>query len=277
MRSGWSGTRIRCRRLGGKAVLAASLVAGSTLLASGCSGTPAAHHAAGGMATSIPATSIPAAPAAPAATYPTAPTAPTGMSLIATLRGTAVHYASAQGTADGMVPALWHGAKSELPVIGSRPGWVEVRIAQRPNGSTAWVHASAVTLSSTPYRIVINTKTMHLLLYKDAKEILSAPAGIGTASDPTPRGNYFVAFIESPPEPNPGYGAFIMVTSAHSPAIADWDGSGDAVIGIHGPLGDDPEIGTTGARISHGCIRLHEAELLKLRDVPPGSPIQILS
>ena len=162
-------------------------------------------------------------------------------------------------------------------MIESRPGWVEVRVAQRPNGSTAWVRAADVTMSSTPYRIIINTTTMHLTLYKDARQILSAPAGIGTTSDPTPAGDYFVAFLEAPPRPNPGYGAFILVTSAHSDSIADWDGSGDAVIGIHGPLGDNTEIGTAGARVSHGCIRLHEADLIKLRDVPPGSPIEVVS
>jgi lipoprotein-anchoring transpeptidase ErfK/SrfK len=85
-----------------------------------------------------------------------------------------------------------------------------------------------------------------------------------------------VAFLERPPVANVGYGAFIMVTSDHSDTIKDWEGSGDAVIGIHGPLGDDREIGTTGARISHGCIRLHEAALLRLRAVSVGTPIDII-
>ncbi len=69
-----------------------------------------------------------------------------------------------------------------------------------------------------------------------------------------------------------GAGAFIMVTSAHSDSISNWEGSGDALIGIHGPLGSGQEIGTTGARISHGCVRLHEADLLRLRDVPQAVP-----
>jgi len=83
--------------------------------------------------------------------------------------------------------------------------------------------------------------------------------------------------IEQPPQPNPGYGPFIIVTSAHSPAIADWEGSGDAVIGIHGPLGDDTEIGTSGARISHGCIRLHDQALERLTEVPPGTPVDVVT
>jgi lipoprotein-anchoring transpeptidase ErfK/SrfK len=84
-----------------------------------------------------------------------------------------------------------------------------------------------------------------------------------------------VAFDEQPPQPNPGYGPFIMVTSAHSPEISDWEGSGDAVIGIHGPLGDR-EIGTAGARISHGCIRVHDQALERLTEVPPGTPVDVV-
>ena len=154
-------------------------------------------------------------------------------------------YPHPGATAAGLVPATWYGARSTLPVVATRPGWTaprrwrpgwQVRLAQRPNGSTAWVPASDVSLSTTPYRIVINLATTHLTLYKDSR----------------------------------------MVFSAHSDAISNWQGSDDAVIGIHGPLGSDKEIGSTGARISHGCIRPHENDLLKLRDVPPGSPVDIV-
>jgi lipoprotein-anchoring transpeptidase ErfK/SrfK len=163
-----------------------------------------------------------------------------------------------------------------LPVLGTAPGWVQVRLPQRPNGSTAWVPASDVKLSSTPYVIVIDLATTRLSLYDYGRRVFSAPAGVGTRGDPTPSGGYFVAFVEGPPEPNPGYGPFILVTSAHSANIADWEGSGDAVIGIHGPLGEDGAIGTTGARISHGCIRLHDAALRKLSRVPAGTPVDII-
>jgi lipoprotein-anchoring transpeptidase ErfK/SrfK len=163
-----------------------------------------------------------------------------------------------------------------LPVIATRPGWVRVRLAQRPDGSTAWLPASDVTLSSTPYRIVVNLGTTRLALYDRGRLVFSAPAGVGAEGDPTPTGEFFVAFDEAPPEPNPGYGPFIIVTSDHSQAISDWEGSGDAVIGIHGPLGEDGLIGATGARISHGCVRLHLQSLERLAQVPPGTPIDVI-
>jgi lipoprotein-anchoring transpeptidase ErfK/SrfK len=196
--------------------------------------------------------------------------------MLAAIRFTVPRYSAPGVRESGQVPAKWWGVPSVLPVVATRPGWVEVRLAQRPNGSTSWLPDSAVRLTSTGYRIVINLTAMRLTLYKDGRQLLSAPAGIGTMDDPTPTGHYFVAFDEPPPIPNPGYGPFILVTSAHSPAIGDWEGSGDAVIGIHGPLGEDSEIGTAGARISHGCIRLHDSDLVKLRPVPPGTPIDIL-
>ena len=199
-----------------------------------------------------------------------------GMTQLATVRDPSPRYAAPGIRADGQVPDTWWGVQSVLPVVAVRQGWVKVRLAQRPNGSQAWVPASDVRLSRTPYRIVINLKTTRLALYDRGRQVFSAPAGVGTAGDPTPTGHYFVAFTEPPPEPNPGYGPFILVTSAHSPEISDWAGSGDAVIGIHGPLGEDSLIGATGARISHGCIRLHLSALAKLRNVPPGTPIDII-
>ena len=199
-----------------------------------------------------------------------------GVTTVATVLRTTPRYARPGRSATGTVPASWYDRRSVLPVIGIKPGWVHVRLAQRPDGSTAWLPASAVKLGSTPYRIVVNRTTTHLALYKRGKLVFSAPAGVGAADDPTPRGEYFVAFDEQPPQPNPGYGAFIMVTSAHSTSIGDWEGSGDAIIGIHGPLGMDAAIGTGGARISHGCIRLHEQALSGLSKVPPGTPIDVI-
>jgi lipoprotein-anchoring transpeptidase ErfK/SrfK len=195
---------------------------------------------------------------------------------LATVLATAPRYAAPGRLSGGTVPASWYERPSVLPVIATRPGWVRVRLAQRPDGSTAWLPASDVTLSSTPYRIVVDLATTRLALYDHGRLVFSAPAGVGAEDDPTPTGEFFVVFDEPPPEPNPGYGPFIIVTSDHSQAISDWEGSGDAVIGIHGPLGEDSLIGTTGARISHGCVRLHLQSLERLAQVPPGTPIDVI-
>ncbi len=262
-------------------VIGAVAAAVSALLLS-ASGRPSAGAPAGSDRSAAVARSVPVPKASQAAQrHPTAAGAADG-TVLATVLRTANRYtrpgllAAGPGAAVSTVPATWYERPSVLPVVATRPGWVEVRLAQRPNGSTAWLPDTDVTLGSTPYRIVINEATTQLALYDAGRLVFSAPAGVGTTSDPTPTGDFFVAFDEQPPQPNPGYGPFIMVTSAHSPAISDWDGSGDAVIGIHGPLGDDSEIGVTGARISHGCIRLHDQDLEKMAEVPPGTPVDVV-
>lgn len=219
--------------------------------------------------------------AAPSATTGPAPaTAPAkrcsgGWTRVATTKGAIRRYAHPGGTEDGTIPARWYGGVSTLPVVGQHGGWLEVRLVTRPNGSTTWVRRADVTLRATPYRIDVDVATRHLALYRLCRRLMNAPAGLGTSQDPTPTGHYFVAFFEA--SPNPGYGPFIIVTSAHSPNIQDWEGSGDAVIGIHGPLGANALIGNGGAYISHGCIRLLIPDLLRLRDVPAGSPINIIN
>ena len=251
----------------GAATLAA---AGGLVLTAGRSG-PAGP---GGAATSRALAEPPASFARQTASPPSALPPTAASTLLATVRTDAPRYSSPGQLASGTVPASWYERPSVLPVLATRPGWVEVRLAQRPNGSTAWLPASDVTLSRTSYEIMIDLATTKLSLYDDGKLVFSAPAGVGTTDDPTPAGSYFVAFHEQPP--SAGYGPFILVTSAHSPAISDWEGSGDAVVGIHGPLGEDKQIGTTGARISHGCIRLHDQSLDKLADVPAGTPIEVV-
>jgi hypothetical protein len=203
--------------------------------------------------------------------------APVGITPVATING-AVPGSPAPGAPENMVvPASWYGYASMLPVIDQTKGWVEVRLAQRPNQSTTWVPRADVTLDTTPYQLVLNLATEHLTVFDEGTQILDFPAGIGTPDDPTVTGDYFVTMTVPPPDA--GYGPFVLVTSAHSDAITDWEGSGDAIIAIHGPITsyDDSLIGTTGAAISHGCIRLHDADLAQLSMIPAGTPLDIIS
>jgi lipoprotein-anchoring transpeptidase ErfK/SrfK len=211
------------------------------------------------------------------AAAPEYPTVPNGATLVATTDGSIPGSATPGGPPNLAVPASWYGYPSVLPVIATAPNWVEVRLAQRPNQSTTWVPAKDVTFSITPYQIVVNLATEHLAVYQLGQEILNFPAGIGAPDDPTVTGNYFVTM--QVPAPNAGYGPFVLVTSAHSDTITDWEDSGDAIIAIHGPITsyDDALIGTTGAAISHGCIRLHDADLAQLSAIPAGTPISIVA
>lgn len=255
---------------------------------------PAAASVPAGPSAPLAATPLPAMPAAPlsAASWSAAPvaappaarrpcTAPATVmvarhTVVAHLTGDTPTSAGPGGPAVGTVPGSWYGYPSILPVIGRAPGWLQVREPQRPNGSTAWIPAAAATLSSTPWYLLANLCTSRLLVFDAGRKVYDFPAGIGTPAQPTVTGDYFVTMTA--PSPDPGYGPFVLATSAHSDAITDWEGTGDALIAIHGPItaADDGRIGTTGAAISHGCIRLHDADLAQLADVLPGSPLLII-
>ena len=255
--------RVSPRRSGTLTVIAA-LVGALGLL--GCGSTSRR------AVTSRPIASAPA-PAPPV----TLPSPPPGSTLVATPSGAVPASPVAGGPQTGTVPATWYGYPTVLPVIDEAPGWVQVRLAQRPNQASAWVPTADVTLSSTPYRIVINLATDHLQVLQSGTPTLDVPAGVGTTDDPTVTGHYFMTMRV--PAPDPGYGPFVLVTSAHSDTITDWDASGDAIIAIHGPIDSraDAEIGSNGAKISHGCVRLHDADLARLSTIPAGTPIDIVA
>jgi lipoprotein-anchoring transpeptidase ErfK/SrfK len=252
------------------ALVVGAVVAVAVGLGSGAS-APQATHAAARARTRTDASRT-LAPAAPVAL-----SAPPGTTLTATMIGSVPGYPSPGAPSDSTVPGTYYGYPSILPIIATKPGWIEVRLAQRPNGSTAWVPQSDATIGVTPYSIEVNLTTMHLSVYQDGIEIFDFPAGIGAPDDPTPPGQYFI-FATVPP-PTPAYGAFVLATSDHSDTIVDWENSGDALIGIHGPIDsyDDSLIGNTGAAISHGCIRLHDPDLSELSIIPPGTPLDIVS
>jgi lipoprotein-anchoring transpeptidase ErfK/SrfK len=203
-------------------------------------------------------------------------TAPPGSTLVATLHGDTPGSPAPNTPSNQVVPGTWYNYPSILPIIDSTSTWVEVRLAQRPNESVAWIPKSDVTIGVTPYKVVVDLATMHLTVFENNEQIFDFPAGIGTPDDPTVTGDFFIT-MQVPP-PDPGYGPFVLVTSAHSDAITDWSDSGDAIIAIHGPIDsyDDSLIGTTGAAISHGCIRLHDADLAQLSMLPPGTPVDIV-
>jgi lipoprotein-anchoring transpeptidase ErfK/SrfK len=195
---------------------------------------------------------------------------------VATLKGDVPGSPSPGAPTSQVVPGSWYGYPSILPVIATAPNWLEVRLAQRPNESTAWIPASDATVSKDHFAIVVDLTTMHLLVFKHGRPVDDFPAGIGRPSSPTPPGNFFVTMTVPPP--SPGYGPLVLVTSDHSDTITDWDNSGDAIIAIHGPIDatDDALIGNTGAAVSSGCVRLHDDDLAELSGIPAGTPVDIV-
>jgi lipoprotein-anchoring transpeptidase ErfK/SrfK len=174
------------------------------------------------------------------------------------------------------VPGAWYGYPSVLPVLAAQNGRIKVRLAQRPDESTSWIDETAAVYSTTTYAIVIDIRQHWLYVFKNGIQTDSYPVGVGKSSTPTPTGSYFVAF-HSPPNSGADYGSVMLETSAHSKVISHFEGGNDAIIAIHGPI--DPqsnaEIGNHGAAISNGCIRMHDADLNRVKHVPDGTPVMI--
>lgn len=63
------------------------------------------------------------------------------------------------------------------------------------------------------------------------------------------------------------YGAYAYGLSAYSSVIHDWVGGG--IVGLHGT--NDPS--SIGHRVSHGCIRLRNADITALVRILPGGTL----
>ena len=189
--------------------------------------------------TTLPPTTTTAAPRplpVPAAPAPAAPDPPLQVpvtTLLAAARGEIPTFDAPGGQRIGTA-GFFYGYPMTMPVLEQQGGWLRVRLPERPNGSTAWVRNTDVTTSQTPYRLVLRRSHTKLMIYKAGVPIASIPVGVGKASTPTPLGSFFVTVNEG--EGPPGYGPVVLDTSAHSEAIRSWDGSGDAIIAIHGPI-----------------------------------------
>jgi lipoprotein-anchoring transpeptidase ErfK/SrfK len=118
-------------------------------------------------------------------------------------------------------------------------------------------------------RLVVDVAKRQLTLLKDRRAVLRVPVGVGAPDAPTPHGQFVVRNILTRFK-SKFYGPIALGTSARSATLTDWPGGG--YIGIHGT--DEPDL-VPGA-ISHGCIRLRNADIVKLaHELPIGTPLTI--
>jgi lipoprotein-anchoring transpeptidase ErfK/SrfK len=149
--------------------------------------------------------------------------------------------------------------------------WVELSLPGRPNGARGWVPRASVQLHRAQRRIVVLRGARRLLVRRiaDGTVLFSAPVAVGKPGAETPLGrNYFVAARFVPR--NAFFGSYALETSAYS-RLSDWPGGG--VVGIHGT--DRPAL--IGQAVSHGCIRMFNRDVDRLRRLAPlGTPIDIV-
>jgi L,D-transpeptidase catalytic domain len=150
--------------------------------------------------------------------------------------------------------------------------WYDVRLPIRPNGSTGWVKAADMSdLQPLNTWLKINTEKFEVTLIKNGKSVFHARVGVGLPQTYTPHGNFYIRDkLTGYGGKGSFYGPVAFATSATSDTLTDWPGGG--YVGVHGTN----EPGILPGRVSHGCVRLKNPDILRLSKLMPvGTPVTI--
>jgi L,D-transpeptidase catalytic domain len=159
----------------------------------------------------------------------------------------------------------------ETRVTPSGSQWYRVSLPGRPNGQRGWIPREAVRLRRVANRIVVHrgARTLEVRRLVDATVLFRASVAVGTTDAPTPLGHDFYVQWRFTPN-DPFFGPFALETSAYS-RLSDWPGGG--IVGIHGTS----QPGLIGQAVSHGCIRMRNEDVVRLRRLAAvGTPVDIV-
>jgi lipoprotein-anchoring transpeptidase ErfK/SrfK len=172
-------------------------------------------------------------------------------------------------------PTTPEGTANVLAVLRARPDaagalWVKVRLPVLPNGRVGWVRRQVLGAYQTANtHFVVDRRGLRATLYRNGKAVFTAPVGVGTASWPTPAGEFLVR-SKLTRYASPFYGPVAFGTSARSAVLTDWPAGG--FVGIHGT--SEPQL--LPGRVSHGCIRMRNPDIVRLAELMPvGTPLTI--
>lgn len=158
-------------------------------------------------------------------------------------------------------------------VIEERGDWLNVQLPVRPNGSTGWIRAADVGLSTHEFVITIELSEHRMTVTNAGEQLLQTPIGVGTADAPTPGGTYYIKELLEPPT-RTGVRHLRLWPVRILQRLTSYSG-GDGLIGIHGT--NRPE--TVGTDVSDGCIRTTNeviSQLVEQIGIPLGTPVEIL-
>jgi lipoprotein-anchoring transpeptidase ErfK/SrfK len=147
--------------------------------------------------------------------------------------------------------------------------WYQIRLTGRPNGRTGWVDGARLQWirDEGPIALDLDLSQRRMRVQRNGHTVRSFPVAVGKPGAPTPRGRFYLTAAWHPAEAL--YGRWAIETSAGA-SITDWPGGG--VIGIHGT--NQPWL--IGQAVSHGCIRMRNADIMKLRRwAKPGTRLRI--
>ena len=244
------------------------------LLAACGSGGSGGDTRTAGSVTNPPTTAAPAPPAGPSTT-----SVPVSVVGTAAVPSVAVYDNPGQGepTRSLAHPAPPYSTPLTFLVVEQQPEWLKVLLPVRPNGSTGWIRASDVTLTTHHFRILVELGAHRLTVWKGNEVFAQEPIGVGTNDTPTPGGLYYTKELLTPidaqgrPLPDGPYGPYAYGLSGFSDVLHNFAG-GEGVIGIHGT--NDPS--SLGRDVSYGCIRMSNEAITRLAtSLPIGVPVEI--
>ncbi|MEY2397798.1 MAG: hypothetical protein QOJ00_972 [Actinomycetota bacterium] len=220
-------------------------------------------------------TTTTAAPVQAAAVLPAGVPAPTKIALLATAKNATIALHPAPGST-AVVKTLANPTLEGMPLamlaVDQAADWFEVRIPERPNGTTAWVRAADVDTTPVTNRIVISTSQRSLKVLDAAQQtIYETNVAVGKPSTPTPLGRFYVDIWL----PNPGrpYGSFMLSIAGFSDVLKSF-GGGRGQIAMHGWA--DPSV--MGKNASNGCVRMRNGDISHLSELAPlGTPVEIIA
>jgi lipoprotein-anchoring transpeptidase ErfK/SrfK len=149
------------------------------------------------------------------------------------------------------------------------PSWYRISMPGRPNGRTGWIPAGAAELNPMRELVHIDRSARTLGLWSKGRLVLKTRVAVGRPGMETPLGLFYVTWKLVPR--SPVLGKFAFETSAYS-KLSEWPGGG--IVGIHGTY--EPQL--LGQAVSHGCVRVSNRDILRLRAlVGLGTPIRIVA
>ncbi|MEU8121233.1 L,D-transpeptidase [Spirillospora sp. NPDC049024] len=193
---------------------------------------------------------------------------------IATVRGRqiAVHKQKGDGAAwKTLSSPNAMGATRVFLVEAKDGGWLKVLLPIRPNGSTGWVKASDVTLSSTSHRVEIDPRAFTFTVFDGDRVLRTGKVATGEGGTPTPAGRYYFTELVKPPNPGGAYGAYAFGLSGFSPTLKTFAG-GPGQLAVHGTN----KASALGSRVSHGCVRVGNDDITWMaKNLAIGTPVVV--
>ena len=150
--------------------------------------------------------------------------------------------------------------------------WILVQLPGRPNGRSGWVPASALgEMHVTHEYLRVDRERLRATLYRAGRVIWSAPVGVGSPTDPTPAGLFYVTeklTSDRKPLLRPLRARHERLR-AHAQRVAGRGRGGH-------PRHRRGRVWYPG-RPSHGCVRLRNTDIRRLWPlIGVGTPIEIV-